>query len=538
MSLKKFETVAAKHRLLRVPRAIKSFPSNLQLSFPPNMSDVTPPPSFRITEHEVWLNGRKFLHRAGILYNIRDRESDPDYDPDEPWTFEAWCGNTRVLHWHQAAFKKAIASGAAAAPKLSNAKDILKDASMNATAMSDIPVFPTLYGESSHGKRKVWRVRVERREIEYGSIVTLVGVIITEHGYEDGKMVVGERVVEKGKNLGRSNATTAVTQAALEARSLWNKKKDAGYREEGAEDVGAVVGVVGAVGAVGAGGASNIAPAPPLPMLAQDFNKRGASIKFPCYAQNKLDGVRCVAICGGAKGGELYSRNAKAFPHLQHIRDALGALPAGTILDGELYSDTLTFQEIVGLVKRETLRGDDVARIKQIYLCVYDLVVDGVSNKERNARLAGMLVAVAVAVSPIRLLESSVCERREDVGEHHARSVAAGYEGLMLRNMEGLYRVGVRSTDLQKYKEFLDAEYTVTGFKEGDGLEKGCVIWICETGKGQEFAVRPRGTHEARAALLKEAGRFVGRELTVRFQELTTDGIPRFPVGIAFRDYE
>jgi DNA ligase-1 len=119
-----------------------------------------------------------------------------------------------------------------------------------------------------------------------------------------------------------------------------------------------------------------------------------------------------------------------------------------------------------------------------------------------------------------------------------------------------MYRVGVRSTDLQKYKEFEDAEYRVVGFKEGDGLEKGCVIWICETslapqetraspnevrlatGKSQNFAVRPRGTHEARAALMAEADRYVGQMLTVRYQELTTDGIPRFPVGITFRDYE
>ena len=108
----------------------------------------------------------------------------------------------------------------------------------------------------------------------------------------------------------------------------------------------------------------------------------------------------------------------------------------------------------------------------------------------------------------------------------------------MLRNCAGTYRVGVRSTDLQKYKEFEDAEYEVVGFKEGDGLEKGCVIWMCKTAAGQTFAVRPRGTHEERAALFPRAASFVGQQLTVRFQELTTDGIPRFPVGLTFRDYE
>jgi DNA ligase-1 len=275
-------------------------------------------------------------------------------------------------------------------------------------------------------------------------------------------------------------------------------------------------------------------------MLAQDFTKRGKSIVFPCIAQRKLDGVRCVAV----QGVGLFSRNGKKFPHLQHIVSEVAGIAAaatatagtGLILDGELYSDELTFQEIVGLVKKETLRGDDAAKMAKIHLWVYDIIVAGVSNADRKRRLEEIFATQSF--QHLRLLPSDICERKEDMGALHARYVAEGYEGLMLRNMAGQYRVGVRSVDLQKYKEFEDAEYVVSGFKEGDGAEKGCVIWICRTPKGQEFAVRPRGTHEERAEILKSAASYIGRELTVRFQELTTDGIPRFPVGISFRDYE
>ena len=42
---------------------------------------------------------------------------------------------------------------------------------------------------------------------------------------------------------------------------------------------------------------------------------------------------------------------------------------------------------------------------------------------------------------------------------------------------------------------------------------------------------------ETRLPLLR-AKEFIGKMLTVRFQELTDDGLPRFPVGIEFRDYE
>lgn len=375
--------------------------------------------------------------------------------------------------------------------------------------------FPTLYGESSHGKRKVWSIRVEKR----GTF----GVIITEHGYEDGKMVSNERVVEVGKNIGKRNETTPVEQAISEAQSAWNKKKDAGY-------------VADADVCVAEDPDSDCEPAQaasvaPLPMLAHDFNKRGKDIKFPCYVQPKLDGVRCVATKTG-----LYSRNGKDFPHLQHIRADMASLKEDVILDGELYSDELTFQEIVGIVKKVTLKGDDAQKMKKIYLYVYDIILPDVPYKDRLTKLKDLFSKNRVP--NLHLLDTKICETREKVKEMHAEYVADGYEGIMLRNMLGKYRVKVRSTDLQKYKEFFDSEYKVIGFKEGDGLEKGCVIWICQTAAGQEFAVRPRGTHEERAALLKEARKYVGKNLTVRYQELTTDGIPRFPVGIAFRDYE
>jgi len=374
-----------------------------------------------------------------------------------------------------------------------------------------IPKFPPLSASSSTGKTKVWSMKVIDR--------SGVGVIVTKHGYEDGKMVENERLVTVGKNIGRSNETTPVEQAVREAQSDWNKKHDAGYRAE--ED-----------GPVAAGGAGGPAPpaAPPLPMLALDYHKRGKDIVFPAYAQRKLDGVRCLAISGTG----LYSRLGKKFPHLEAIMKEINTLPAGTILDGELYSDSLTFQEIVGLVKKETLLPKDVANMEQIFLWVYDTIREE-SYTDRKKWLDGLFEK---KFKHLRQLPTDECKTKEDIAPLHAKYVEEGYEGLMLRNKAGPYKVGHRSKDLQKYKEFQDDEFTVVGFTEGDGVEKGCVIWTCETAKGVPFGVRPRGTHEERRELLKTAKTMVGKKLTVRFQELTDDGIPRFPVGIAFRDYE
>jgi len=220
---------------------------------------------------------------------------------------------------------------------------------------------------------------------------------------------------------------------------------------------------------------------------------------------------------------------------MDHIRAEINSLPKGTILDGELYSDTLNFQEIVGLVKKETLKPADAPKMTQIYLCVYDTVQDG-TNEARNAYLTDLFKTHKFKA--LKLLPTDVANNLDDVKRLHAEYVADGYEGLILRNKAGLYKVGHRSADLQKYKEFKDDEYKIVGFKEGDGIEKGCVIWVCETKDKKPFSVRPRGTHEDRAEAFKTASKQVGKKLTVRFQELTEDGIPRFPVGLAIRDYE
>ncbi len=378
----------------------------------------------------------------------------------------------------------------------------------------------TLYGEASTGKTKVWSIEVFERNG--------FGVIRTSHGYEGGKMQVAEKVIYSGKNIGRSNETTAVEQAIIEARATFSKKTDAGY----------VAAAGGGGGAAPAGAArAKEAHDVPSPMLAHDYTKRSRSIVYPCFVQRKYDGTRCVAVPSGAErqSGGLFSRNRKRYPHMEHIIAEIADLPADLILDGELYSDTLPFHEIVGLVKRQTQKPGDAEKQKQIKLHVYDIVSDD-PYEERLGRLQALFAAKRY--QHLTLVETLKCPDETSMRGLHDIFVGEGYEGIMLRNAAAPYKVGQRSADLQKYKEFQDDEFEVIDFKEGEGAEEGCVIWICRCSNGETFSCRPRGTREDRAALYADGASYVGKKLTVRYQELSPDGVPRFPVGIAFRDYE
>ena len=433
--------------------------------------------------------------------------------------------------------------------------------------------FPLLHGEDSKGKTRVWSIRVFARNG--------CGVIETTYGLLGGKMTVNERDVCVGKNIGKKNETTPLQQAVAEARSSWVKTKESGYSEvdvspsntskramescsaEEAAMESARVALESCRATKASNAASNAASSParaaraaspagrasspvgattpkasrgkgidasvPLPMLAHEYSKRGKGV-YPCFVQPKLDGTRCIGIPG--KG--LFSRLRKTFPHMEHIADELNLLRPDIIFDGELYTNELTFQQIVGLVKKETLREEDVAQQRKIKYHVYDLVMPG-TFEERYAFLKKVMREAKF--KNIVLVPTERCASEEEMKAKHNEYVAAGFEGIMLRNPAGLYKHS-RSADLLKYKEFIDEEFTVVGFTEGDGQDKGCVVWICETEEKKRFQCRPRGTKEERKEMFQNGDSYIGKKLTVRFQEWSDAHIPRFPVGIAFRDYE
>lgn len=376
--------------------------------------------------------------------------------------------------------------------------------------MSDNTFFPTLYKKSSKGKISEWQIWVVG---ESGQ-----GIIHILHGYTDGKKQHDTKIVWKGKNLGKANETTPFEQAVSEAESKWDKQRDKGY----VDDPDKVDDIVY------------------LPMLAHSYEKRGKDIEFPCVAQRKFDGIRCLIQ---EEGGEivLTSRKGKKFPHLEHLHEeslaALSRYGDTLILDGELYSNELSFQRLNGLVKKKTLTPKDEEDMKKIHHRLYDNILP--DNPEAPfAHRYTILETVSKGLTLLQLTKNFPVHSPEDIRPLLAQFVEEGYEGVILRNLSGIYGVNKRSKDLQKYKDFKDDEYVIVGFEEGEGRAQGTVIWICETKSGQPFRVRPRGTEEERRKWWDEGESYIGKELTVRYQELTDDGIPRFPVGIAVRDYE
>lgn len=368
---------------------------------------------------------------------------------------------------------------------------------------------PKLYGVSSKGKLKEWTISVH-------SNVDGSATIVREHGYVGAKIQRIEKIITSGKNLGKANETTPYEQAVNEALSLRQKRLDVGFTTTKLNVDDFV--------------------APELPMLAHKFVTRKHNIKYPCYVQPKLNGVRCLAKKIDENTIVFTSRKGKKYTTLDHLVPALlENMVVGEILDGEIYIHGKTFQHIVRLVKK--LRPESAT----LQYHVYDMADQLMKFETRLLHLEHMLFDKCVG---IKVVKTFIALNEEEVYKYHDQFVREGYEGVIIRNVYGLYKFDNRSADLQKYKEFVDEEFQIIGGRKSDGgLHDGCVIFKCvtnEVGVGKEhiFEVYPKGTLEDRRNMFDNLDKYIGKMLTVRYQELSEDGIPIFPIGIVVRDYE
>jgi DNA ligase-1 len=378
--------------------------------------------------------------------------------------------------------------------------------------MSTVLALAPLYKRDSKGKIRVLNVYHGRDERGW--------FYEQEHGLLDGKLQTSRTYVE-GKNAGRANATTDFDQSVKEAVSKWKQKRDrSGYTETIPEDK------------------------PMMPMLAQSHDKHGHKIKYPAYVQPKLDGLRCFVHVDG-ESVKLVSRTGKEFKSLGHIADAVSELVSvmgksvgSFILDGELYNHEFKedFQGLVSAIKRDKPKDD--THLVQFHC--YDYVAEGRDFEDRVVELQHM--DQWLEDCRIQIVPTYSVDNLDEVVEQNSAWLEDGYEGSMIRNAKGGYQPNKRSPNLQKYKSFMDAEFEIVGAVENKGKMEGQCTFTCVTKDGAEFGCKPMGDESQREQywIDFQAGKLTGKMLTVKFFEWTTseNPVPRFPVGLAVRDYE
>ena len=381
---------------------------------------------------------------------------------------------------------------------------------------TQIPTFPVLYKTSNKGNNKVSRWQVEILPSSTGYLVQ------TQFGEEGGNQQTHTTKIDAGKAK-----RSVLEQATLIARSKWNEKTQRDtYRVTNNNDT-----------------------TPVRPMLAQTYEPNKSSrayvMPFPLFVQRKYDGIRCISHYDPASGSVvLESRKGVTFQHFHSIQQELFPLLSSTTniyLDGELYTDKMTFETLNGLVrttKQKPTKPDETKKnMDVVEYHVYDMYDTSRPNlpfQDRKLFIQQLLVSISTSAH-IKLVPTCLVNGPTEIKSLHDQYVQEGFEGIMLRDTLGKYESDKRSKYLQKYKEFKEEEFLIVGFHDGEGQDKGLIVWECETREGLRFSAKPRGTHEFRRTLFVHGHEYIGQSLTVIFQEYSADGLPRFPIGKAVR---
>lgn len=282
------------------------------------------------------------------------------------------------------------------------------------------------------------------------------------------------------------------------------------------------------------------------PMLAGTI-KKIEDIKFPVLVSPKLDGFRCLKI-----DGKAVSRSFKPIANT-YVREYIEQhFPDG--IDGELMlrDKNATFNEISSAFRKVEGEPD-------FLFYVFDFITnlsfqsrqDIVENITREHLKLVMVPHELVATYTYLL------EKETDY-------LNCGYEGLMVRSVDGPYKQG-RSTlkegYLLKLKRFIDSEAEVIGFEEqmhNDNPKEQNELGLTSRATKKEY-MKPAGilgkflvrdlktgvefkigtgdglTQKLRKEIWTDQDKYVGSLVKYKYQDVGVKNKPRFPVWLGFR---
>ena len=347
--------------------------------------------------------------------------------------------------------------------------------------------YPILYQKKATGKIHSWKIAV----VSTGNKPPLIR---TEYGQVNGKITITDKIITKAKGK-----NTLLEQAKQEALSKWtlmkNKKGDTAIMKNTTKRV-------------------------IRPMLAKTYKPTESKIEFPVYIQPKLDGVRCLA-----QSNKMVTRSGKTFYPFEHIQRDLRAmykkhkLSDNVYVDGELYTPELSFQRINGLtnIKDKATTERDKADIMKIRYYVFDMF--DLSDLQKPFKERRVIISrIAKSFPNIVVVDTEIVKNKRELQAKHDEYVKEGYEGTILRIIDGTYELNKRSSNLWKYKDFEDAEFKIVGYKEGTGRAEGTVIWRVVTKDGIEFDALQSGPYEIRRQYFNDAEKYIGKKVTIRYQ--------------------
>lgn len=279
-------------------------------------------------------------------------------------------------------------------------------------------------------------------------------------------------------------------------------------------------------------------------------------LQFPLLCSPKLDGIRCNVI-----EGKCLSRTLKELPSV-HVQKLFGVCGE---LDGEIIVGNPCDEDVYNRTQSHVMSVDKEHDDFRFY--VFDFNVEWAAKTPYTDRLniAEEMVNLYRKTYPhlrIEMVEQVLCNSLQELWDFEAKCLAEGYEGIMMRDPNGVYKHG-RGTFKQgiiyKLKRFADDEGIIVDFIEGtnnnntketdergyskrstakEGLTaSGLLGTFIVDFNGELINVAPgKFTHTERKDIWDNKDKFVGSILKFRHFPRGVKELPRFPRAIGFRN--
>lgn len=242
------------------------------------------------------------------------------------------------------------------------------------------------------------------------------------------------------------------------------------------------------------------------------------------YIQPKINGIRAVF-----KNDKLFSLQGNVFNSVPHINEIIIKLGLNKYfqIDGELYNPQFSLQMIRSIAIRKNIHRD----FKKIKYYIFDTIDPKKNFEERHEDLKKW--EPIIEKTPIlKIVPTFKVYDKDEIWKYLKKFKEKGFEGIIIRNPKGLYKIGKRSNDLLKFKPMRSDKYLIVGVteeKDIHGNPKNALgAFILSDKQGNKFKVGtgPMFTRETRIKLWKERDALIGRYAIIKYVETTERGIP------------
>jgi len=247
------------------------------------------------------------------------------------------------------------------------------------------------------------------------------------------------------------------------------------------------------------------------------------------YSNPKYDGVR--AICKVKQDGSMifYSRNGKIYDNFYYLKPFIQqSIPENSelILDGEITHND--FQELMTITKRKNNIHVD---FKGLTYNVFDIITPQPLNERKD-----LLKSIITPNEHVKIVDYRILKTKQQVLDELDYQIEEGYEGLVLKNPNSYYEYG-KSNDWVKVKKMDTYDATIVNLLEGTGKYKNMLgKFEIELENGKKQFCGSGLSDEDRLTFWNNKDKLIGKTIELKYQDITKDGLLRFPIYVQIRD--